>query len=472
LLISRLQQITIMSLLLDALKKAADDKQKTSRGEVSVSNEPKAGLQKVESIESAVNDDVRSVTEELNLQPTEHYVYAAETISVKEMENSAELVLDVVADDSDIENSGLSHNNAGVEQAEELKLEKIDKHHRDGKRSDDRSFTISDDALSILIHKTNRDVKKGKTILVVSVLMACLAILVSGGIYNYMDTQAEIAAIERKHQIAMQSMRSKTSAEKTPVESEIIRNLVSDAGLDEKVQYAKNHLASKKNSTRLPPKALPEKKLSKTGRVAAKAVLSIEKINKTDPVGEKLDIAWYAYESGNYTEAKELYKEVLSVEGNNRDALLGLGAIAVVENDNVVARKVYSSLLKQDPRDPIAAAALAGLQSEKSSLEAEKEYLLSMLRNNPDAPHLNFSLANIYAQQDKWKSAQQYYFNAWQYDNENADYVFNLAVSMDQLSKQQQAINFYKDSLVKSSNKQVSFSREAVQKRINELSAL
>ncbi|NOQ68672.1 MAG: hypothetical protein GQ573_00950 [Gammaproteobacteria bacterium] len=81
-------------------------------------------------------------------------------------------------------------------------------------------------------------------------------------------------------------------------------------------------------------------------------------------------------------------------------------------------------------------------------------------------------MANIYAQQNKWKSAQQYYFNAWQYDNENADYIFNLAVSMDQLSKQQQAINFYKDSLVKSLNKQVSFSRKAVQKRINELSEL
>jgi len=43
---------------------------------------------------------------------------------------------------------------------------------------------------------------------------------------------------------------------------------------------------------------------------------------------------------------------------------------------------------------------------------------------------------------------------------------------MDQLGKQQQAVDFYKDSLNKSKNKQVSFSREAVQKRITELSEL
>ena len=469
-----------MSLLLDALKKAADDKQKISRGEVSTSKASKAGLPKEQSVKSAVSDKVQFLTEELSLQPTEHQEISPETLSVHAIENSAELTLDIdenVSDVSataftDMENSELSNSKTEVEEAEKLNLEKVDKDHGNDNSSDNRRFTISDEALSMLIYKTNRDVKKGKTFFVVSVLMASLTILVSGGVYYYMDMQAEIVAIERKHQIAMQSMRSKTSGEKTPEELKIIRNLVSDAELDEKVQYAKNHIASKKNSTHIPSKVLPEVNKPKAGIAAATPALSIEKINKTDPVGEKLDAAWLAYNSGNYNEAKELYKEVLNVEGNNRDALLGLGAIAVIEKDGLVAREIYLLLLKQDPRDPIATAALASLHGEKSSLESDKEYLLSMIRKNPDAPHLNFSLANIYAQQNKWKSAQQYYFNAWQYDNENADYIFNLAVSMDQLSKQQQAINFYKDSLVKSLNKQVSFSRKAVQKRINELSEL
>jgi uncharacterized protein HemY len=95
-----------------------------------------------------------------------------------------------------------------------------------------------------------------------------------------------------------------------------------------------------------------------------------------------------------------------------------------------------------------------------------------MLLKNPNAAHLNFALGNVYAQQEKWKSAQQAYFNAWQQDIENADYIFNLAVSLDQLGKPEQAVSLYQDSLSKSNNKQISFSREDVKKRIKELSGL
>lgn len=95
-----------------------------------------------------------------------------------------------------------------------------------------------------------------------------------------------------------------------------------------------------------------------------------------------------------------------------------------------------------------------------------------MLQKNPDDAHLNFALGNVYAQQGKWKSAQKAYFSAFQHDNENADYIFNLAISLDQLGKHKQAIAFYQKCLNKSVNRQIVFSREAVQKRISELSGL
>jgi tetratricopeptide (TPR) repeat protein len=267
-------------------------------------------------------------------------------------------------------------------------------------------------------------------------------------------------------------MQSKTNGKQTPENSEIIRNLVSESDLNGKAQYAKEHVASKSASSQAQISAQLKTKKKEQNVKTVTSGLSIQKTNKRDPVGEALDTAWLAYESGDYPEAKKSYHEVLNIEDNNRDALLGLGAIAVIEKNKLMARDIYLSLLKQNPRDPIATAALTSLHSDKSSLKSDEKYILSMLQKNPDAPHLNFALGNIYAQQNKWKSAQQHYFNAWQHDKENADYIFNLAVSMDQLSKQQQAINFYKDSLHKSINKQVSFSREAVKKRINELSEL
>ncbi|MCK4674332.1 MAG: hypothetical protein KAT61_00335, partial [Gammaproteobacteria bacterium] len=246
-----------MSLLLDALKKAADDKQKVSRGESSSSNISKAELPKEQSVKSVVNDEAQSITEELSLQPAEHQEIAPEASLVNDKNNSVELTLDIDENVSDVsaktlpdtENSKLSK----AEGAEKLNLEGIDKDHRKANSLDSRRLTISDDALSMLIHKTNRDVKKGKVVFIFSVLIASLTILVSGGVYYYTDTQTEIAAIERKHQIAMQSMRLKTSKEKTPEELEIIRNLVSDAELEEKVQYAKDHIASKNNSRHMTP---------------------------------------------------------------------------------------------------------------------------------------------------------------------------------------------------------------------------
>ena len=447
-----------MSLLLDALKKAADDKDKKSREE-SVSRK---------SITSSVNDKIQ--VEELSLQSDNDSHDSVEMPSVAVINHPEELSLDDIetAQDEAFLNKDLD---SLSQQDKEPGLEKKEEVKRNRPNSSRGEFAISDDALSMLIYKTNHDVKKGKRVFLAGILIISVLILASGGAYYYMDMESEIEALERRHRIAMQSMRSKTNNEKTPEKTEIIRNLVSDAELEAKVEYAQKHMANEKTPVRKQPMRKAQTKDRKDKKTAS-PILSIERTSKADPVGEKLNDAWLAYEDAHYIEAKQLYKDVLDIEGSNRDALLGLGAIAVIEKDRTTAREVYLSLLNLDPRDPIATAAIASLHSDGSSLAADEEYLLSMLKKNPDAAHLNFALGNVYAQSNKWTVAQRYYFNAWQHDGENADYIFNLAVSMDQLSKQQQAIDLYEDSLLKAANKQVSFSREAVQKRINELTRL
>lgn len=463
-----------MSLLLDALKKAADDKHKLSRGDYAGS---KAGTRDMQSVNSSVRDEIRTITEELGLDHVEQQGSSPEILSLHENEDLAELALDIDGNHSstsaEIIESVAINRDAGQEKPEELNMDINVNDNGSVKTADNKKFQISDDALLMLVDKTNRDVNKQKIIFVISLFITSLVILIAGGIYYYLDAQSEIAAIERKHQTAIQSMQSKTSKEKVPENREIIRTLVSDAKLDEKVKVARQHIANEKNSADKKHLQVKSKQSSKSK--IAKAIgsdISIIKSSKVDPLSKKLDDAWLVYENGNYQEAKKLYMGVLKAESGNRDALLGLGAIAVVEQDSTSARNIYSILLKKNPDDPIAAAALANIYSEKSFHESGEEYLLSMLRKNPGAPDLNFSLANIYAQQNKWKSAQEYYFNAWKYDNNNADYTYNLAVSMDQLSKRQQALSFYRESLVKAANKQVSFSREAVEKRIQELSGL
>ena len=436
-----------MSLLLDALKKAADDKQKVSR------DRPTEG-----SLDPVVTEE----EPELTLQASDD--------GLQSTAETEELTLDVMNTDTTEtpdEAPGMTEPEVAEEIAGDGALQLEQDNHPDNPEK--KNYTVSDEALSMLIYKTNRDVKQGKRLVIISVMIFSLAILASGATYYYMDMQSEIAGLERKHKIAMQSMQSKTSREKAPVQSEIIRNLVSDADLEDKVRYAKKNIVEKpaqQQSSQRSPAATSEKVRDEAGAV------SFQKTNKTDPIAEKLDQAWQAYDDGRYSSAKNLYIEVLNSEENNRDALLGLGAIAVMEKDYAPARDIYMSLLEQDPRDPIAIAAIASLQSDGVSLQEDERFLQNILLKNPNAAHLNFALGNVYAQQEKWKSAQQSYFKAWQQDIENADYIFNLAVSLDQLGKTEQAINLYRESLSKSNNKQISFSREDVQKRITELSGL
>lgn len=408
-----------MSLLLDALKKAADDKQQALQIELS-------GLDESNKKSSTTNK--------------------------KEEENSAN------------DESVGEHNSANSLPAENKK---------DAKRIlDADALTLSDDALSMLIYNTNHEVKKRRRILVFSALMVGLGILISGGMFYYHDMQKKILALEHQHQIAMQAIHEKTNSEAISPGSEVMKNLVSGSNLEEKVQIAKQQIAAEKSSSQSNTKAqnkAPANKVLPTK--AMTAAISIQKTQKTNPVGEKLEAAWLAYKSAYYGEASALYKSVLSIEGSNRDALLGLAAIAVVEKNIATAKNIYLKLLELDPRDPIAIAALASLPDKQARL-SDKDYLLTVLQKNPDAHHLNFALGNVFAQQNNWKSAQQYYFKAWQFNDENADYIFNLAVSLDQLGKQSQALRFYEDSLLKSKNKQISFSLEAVKKRINELSGL
>ncbi len=424
-----------MSLLLDALKKAADDKKKISQGEAAGSVSSETTPSATDSTVNIAAEDVVETADELTLDPVE---------------------TEVVEEDLSI-----------APQADEYSSES-DQRSNDSSAT---SYTVSDEALSMLIYKTNRDVKQSRRIGIIGISLASLVVLVAGGVYYYMGMQAEIAALERKHQIAMHSMALKTNKEKSPENSKIIRNLVSESDLNDKVKYAKKHMAEKNNARQVAQRPVGTLKNYNTSSSASSEV-SFKKTNKADPVAEGLEQAWLAYEGAQYDRAKKLYKKVSAIEKNNRDALLGLGAIAVLEKETNVARDIYVSLLKIDPRDPIAISALASLRNNAAATETDEKYLQSMLQKNPADAHLNFALGNVFAQQGKWKPAQQSYFNAWQRDNGNADYLFNLAVSMDQLGKQKQAVEFYQDCLTKSANKQVAFSREAVRKRITELSRL
>lgn len=179
--------------------------------------------------------------------------------------------------------------------------------------------------------------------------------------------------------------------------------------------------------------------------------------------------AYQFFSSGDMALAQQQYRRVLRQEPNNRDALLGMAAIAVNLRQSDQAGAFYAKLLELDPAD---ADAMAGMASLKQGDPAQSESSLKkILAQDPQAGAALFALGNLYAQQTRWAEAQQYYFRAFGSAQDNADYAFNLAVSLDRLNQGKLALEYYQRALGLSKNTQTSFDKSAVQRRAMDLKA-
>jgi len=178
--------------------------------------------------------------------------------------------------------------------------------------------------------------------------------------------------------------------------------------------------------------------------------------------------AYQAYQRGDYTQAEQLYRQTLKSYPANRDAMLGLAAIALHDGNRRAARYYYERLVKADPADKTALLALQGLSGGQYSLESgsKLKYWLQTDQNNAQ---LHFALGNQYAASAQWKEAQQSYFEAYSLASGNADYAFNLAVSLDQLGQSSQALDFYRKAQQLAGKSGALFSASQLERRIHQL---
>ena len=198
--------------------------------------------------------------------------------------------------------------------------------------------------------------------------------------------------------------------------------------------------------------------------------------NQTDEgVDTTLLAAYEAYRSGDFASAWQRYRTVLQQDARNRDALLGMAAIAQQQGQDAVAAQYYEHVLALDPRDPAAHAGMAAIASgDAANTESRLKLALS---HRPDAAPLYFALGNLYAGQSRWGEAQQAYFNAYNRQPAEAQYALNLAVSLDHLGKGTLAATYYQRALqldqssTSGFNRAPGFNHDQVQQRANELTA-
>jgi tetratricopeptide (TPR) repeat protein len=188
-------------------------------------------------------------------------------------------------------------------------------------------------------------------------------------------------------------------------------------------------------------------------------------------INPELSKAYAAYQRGDEQTAQRAYKKVLETDKNNRDALLGLAALALRRSDSYQAIAYYRKILRLYPQDTIAQVNLINILG---SYQNESQLKLLLLEA-PHSAYIYFSLGNFYARQRRWAEAQHAFLKALNSNELEADYAYNLAVSYEHLKKLRLALNYYKQTLKlakKQTKSVINFNIQAVQRRVHSLESV
>lgn len=218
--------------------------------------------------------------------------------------------------------------------------------------------------------------------------------------------------------------------------------------------------------------AVPVEPTRKTPRARATggaSRLTIRSATQADTITPALQDAWRAYQRGDYAAADEGYRRVLAQDVRNRDALLGMGAIAQQAGKDQEAQQYYRQVLVLDPRDPVALGAMSAFDTPNSD-DAEVR-LRQMLADQPRSAALHYALGNVYLDQSRWAEAQQAFFTALALEPGNPQFSYNLAVSLDHLGQGKLAADYYRQTLQLDPTGLSGFDAAQTQRRLNELSA-
>lgn len=343
-----------------------------------------------------------------------------------------------------------------------------------------RNRADNEAALSALINKSNQYQQRAqqkRTILLVTLIL----LLISGSaLFFYF--KAEVASQEL---FIAQNNSAPLLRETAPVtnNSQAVDNqtAVTEAGNNKTGTADTAQYDNTASPGRTSSKAVANPSSAQTAKPLRTAVankpattkIHIQQSSREDPVESLVMDAYSAFQRAQYEQAQTLYQQVLAQEPRNRDALLGLAAIALKQQRYEYAKQKYLALLQLNPKDSLAVAGLSsvnqGSLQHSSDTALSESQLKFMLKEQPDAAHLYFALGSLYAGKNQWPQAQSAYFSAWSGDSNNADYAFNLAVSLDHINQPQQALQYYQLCLKLMRNSSASFSAAQVQQRINSL---
>jgi len=425
-----------MSLLLDALKKASQDKKNNNLDEEEASLEldleedkndfPEVELRKSEPVIEHKDDFIESINHQKNYEN-----------NTKKNEPDIELIEDEEDEAAEIA-SGTSGSVLPSAEMESRASEEKNKQ-----------------ALSALINKSQNYHQSQRKKYIGLLLAAFLIVFILFGVYLvYVTDYQQDSIYISDDNIPAEQLNKVVGNNRVKINQSLVR--------ENTVEKNKLVITKEKSVKRLKVKAkLKANKKEKTSKI------SVVRTKIKDPVSVMLQNAYQYYQQKKYQLSLDVYAKILEKESKNQDAWLGLAANYYKLNQDDQAIKAYQQVLKLNPGDSYALAALASLEKTNGRYANESE-LKTLIRNQPEKSHLHFALGVFYSGKNNWSAAQGAFFNAWSLDNKSSTYAYNLAVSLDHLGQYEAALKFYRLS-VKYNNNDINVN--GISQRITDLSA-
>jgi Flp pilus assembly protein TadD len=157
----------------------------------------------------------------------------------------------------------------------------------------------------------------------------------------------------------------------------------------------------------------------------------------------ELNHAYAALMGGDSSQAIDVYKNILSVEPTNQDALFGVAATYHRSGDVERARPYYAQLLKINPNHREGLNNFLALMSDESPQEALAE-LDRLEERNPNFSPIPAQQALVLNKLGYTEQARQRLMRAIELAPENLTYKYNLAVILDRNGNHADAAALYR----------------------------
>lgn len=195
------------------------------------------------------------------------------------------------------------------------------------------------------------------------------------------------------------------------------------------------------------PSSVPTRR-ARSARAAARDGGAIDKpvTVSRSPGPNDLDLAYAALQEGKLDDARASYRKVLERNANERDALLGLAYIAHRLGAIDEARIHYQQVLRLEPGNPTANAGMLAIGAE-GDLARTATRAREFADQSPESATALAAVGAVLVREGRIAEAQQAFFKALTLEPDNPLHCYNLAVALDRLHKYGPALTYYARTL-------------------------